>query len=105
MTPREFFRSGQWAINDGPVNITTDYDEFMAVLESSDYLVFHNGISFDLSVLYGVDSMRPLELAIERKVIDTFVLASLVNPAPGANRLANSSSPDTAATTRASAAA
>jgi DNA polymerase-1 len=82
MTPREFFRLGQWAINDGPVNITTDYDEFMAVLESSDYLVFHNGISFDLSVLYGVDSMRPLELAIERKVIDTFVLASLVNPAP-----------------------
>lgn len=82
MTPREFFRLGQWAINDGPVNITTDYDEFMAVLESSDYLVFHNGISFDLSVLYGVGSMRPLELAIERKVIDTFVLASLVNPAP-----------------------
>lgn len=82
MTPREFFRLGQWAINDGPVNITTDYDEFMEVLETSDYLVFHNGISFDLSVLYGVDSMRPLELAIERKVIDTFVLASLVNPAP-----------------------
>lgn len=82
MTPREFFRLGQWAINDGPVSITTDYDEFMEVLESSDYLVFHNGISFDLSVLYGVDSMRPLELAIERKVIDTYVLASLVNPAP-----------------------
>lgn len=82
MSPREFFRLGQWAVNDGDVNLTTDYDEFMAVLESADYLVFHNGISFDLSVLYGVDSMRPLELAIERKVIDTFVLASLVNPAP-----------------------
>lgn len=82
MTPREFFRLGQWAINDGPVNLTTDYDEFMAVLEAADYLVFHNGISFDLPVLYGVGSMRPLELAIERKVIDTFVLASLVNPAP-----------------------
>lgn len=82
MSPREFFRLGQWAINDGPVNITTHYDEFMAVLESSDYLVFHNGISFDLSVLYGVDSVRPLELALERKVIDTFVMASLVNPAP-----------------------
>lgn len=82
MSPREFFRLGQWAVNDGEVNLTTDYDEFMAVLDSADYLVFHNGISFDLSVLYGVDSMRPLELAIERKVIDTFVLASLVNPAP-----------------------
>lgn len=82
MSPREFFRLGQWAVNDGDVNLTTDYDEFMAVLESADYLVFHNGISFDLSVLYGVESMRPLELAIERKIIDTFVLASLVNPAP-----------------------
>lgn len=82
MSPRDFFRLGQWAINDGPVNLTTDYDEFMAVLESADYLVFHNGIAFDLSVLYGVDSLRPLELAIERKVIDTFVMASLVNPAP-----------------------
>ena len=56
MTPREFFRLGQWAVNDGPVNITTDYDEFMAILETADYLVFHNGIGFDLSVLYGVDS-------------------------------------------------
>lgn len=82
MTPRDFFRLGQWCVNDGPVHITTDYDEFMAVIEEADYLVFHNGISFDLSVLYGVDSMRPLELAIERKIIDTFVLASLVNPAP-----------------------
>lgn len=82
MTPREFFRLGQYAINDGPVTITTDYDEFMAAMEASDYLVFHNGISFDLSVLYGVDSMRPLELAVERRIIDTFVLASLVNPAP-----------------------
>lgn len=82
MSPREFFRLGQWAVNDGPVQLTTDYDEFMAVLDSADYLVFHNGISYDLSVLYGVDSIRPLELAIERKIIDTFVLASLVNPAP-----------------------
>lgn len=82
MTPRQFFRLGQWAVNDGPVYLTTDYDEFMAVLDAADYVVFHNGISFDLPVLHGVDSMRPLEMAIERKVIDTFVLASLVNPAP-----------------------
>lgn len=82
MSPESFFRLGQWAVNDGPVNLTTDYDEFMAVMESADYLIFHNGISFDLPVLYGVHSMRPLELAIERRIIDTFVLASLVNPAP-----------------------
>lgn len=82
MSPREFFRLGQWAINDGDVNLTTDYDEFMSVLDAADYLVLHNGISFDLPVLYGTHSMRPLEMAFQRKVIDTYVLASLVNPAP-----------------------
>lgn len=82
MSPKDFFRLGQWSVNDGEVYLTTDYDEFMAVLDSADYLIFHNGISYDLPVLYGVNSTRPLELALERKVIDTFVLASLVNPAP-----------------------
>ena len=82
MPAREFFRLGQYAINDGPVILTTDYDEFMAILDASDYVVFHNGIPFDLPVLYGVESLRPLEMAVERRVIDTFVLASLVNPAP-----------------------
>lgn len=82
MPAREFFRLGQWAVNDGEVNLTTDYDEFMAVLAEADYLVGHNIISFDLSVLHGTKSMEPLFLAIQRKVICTYVLASLVNPAP-----------------------
>ena len=82
MTPREYVRLFQYAWDDGPVNITTDYDEMISIVESARYLIAHNGISYDLSVLYGVDSMRPLELAIQRKVVDTFVLASLVNPAP-----------------------
>lgn len=82
MAPRDFFRLGQYAINDGPVVLEEDYDAFMAVLESADYLIGHNISSFDLPVLYGVDSMRPLELALQRKVIDTYVLASLVTPAP-----------------------
>lgn len=82
MTPREYVRLFQYAWDDGPVNTTTDYDEMISIVESARYLIAHNGISYDLSVLYGVDSMRPLELAIQRKVVDTFVLASLVNPAP-----------------------
>ena len=82
MPPREFMRLFQWAVNDGPVQMTTDYDEAMAVLADADYLIGHNIVGFDLSVLYGTDSMRPLELALENKVIDSFVLASLVHPAP-----------------------
>lgn len=82
MTPRDFFRIGQVAFNDGPVALVEDYDEFMRLLESADYLVGHNIHNFDLSVLYGVDSLRPLELAMQRRVIDTFCLAALLNPAP-----------------------
>jgi len=82
VTPREFVRLFQYAWGDGPVHMTTDYDEMLHILESARYIVGHNIVSYDLSVLYGVDSMHPLELALENKVIDTFVLASLVNPAP-----------------------
>lgn len=82
MTPREFFRLGQFAVNDGPVVLTEDYDLFMAEMEKSDFIVFHNGHNFDLSVLYGTDSLRPLELTLERRIIDTFCLAALLNPAP-----------------------
>ena len=82
VTPREFVRLFQYAWGDGPVHMTTDYDEMLHILESARYIIGHNIVSYDLSVLYGVDSIRPLELALENKVIDTFVLASLVNPAP-----------------------
>ena len=82
MSPREFTRTFQYAWGDGPPQETTDYDEAIALLESARFIVGHNIISFDLSVLHGKDSMRPLELALEGRVIDTFVLASLVNPAP-----------------------
>ena len=82
MSPREFFRLGQFAINEGPVQITRDYDEFVAVIRDADYVVFHNGLSFDLRVLFGVDSLEPLKMALAGKVIDTFVLGSLLTPAP-----------------------
>lgn len=82
MSPREFFRLGQYAINDGPVVLTTDYDEFVEQVRAADYVVFHNGLGFDLSVLFGKDSMESLVMAQQRKVIDTFVLASLITPAP-----------------------
>lgn len=82
MPAREFFRLGQYAINDGPVVLTTDYDELVDQIRKADYVVGHNIVSFDLPVIFGTDSMEPLEMAIQRKVICTFVLASCVNPAP-----------------------
>lgn len=82
MEPREFFRLGQYAWNDGEVVITSDYDEMIAVIREADYVIGHNITSFDLRVLFGVDSLEPLEMALAGKVLDTFVLASLLTPAP-----------------------
>lgn len=82
MTPREFFRLGQYAWDDGPVQMTTDYDEFLAIIRSARYVVGHNIINFDLNVLFGADSIEPLTMATQRRVIDTFYLAHLLTPAP-----------------------
>lgn len=82
MSPREFFRLGQYAWNDGDVVLTTDYDEMISVIRQADYVVGHNIVAYDMSVLFGKDSIEPLEMALAGKVIDSFVMAALVNPAP-----------------------
>lgn len=82
MTPREFIRMGQYCINDGPVTITTDYDEIIEVVRSADYLITHNGLSSDMKWLFGKDSIEALQMAMDRRLIDTFYLANLLTPAP-----------------------
>ena len=80
--PPQFVRMGQYAWNDGPVTLTTSYDEILSVVREADYVVGHNIIGADLSWLFGVDSIEPLQMAMDRKVIDTFYLANLLKPAP-----------------------
>lgn len=81
-TPQEHFRLGQYAINDGDVVLTDDYDEMLARIREADFVIGHNIISYDLPVLFGAESLEPLYMAMERKVIDTFYLAQLLTPAP-----------------------
>lgn len=81
-TPEEYFRLGQWAWGEGEVHTTTDYYEFMELVESADMIVAHNGHNFDWSVLYGVDSIRPVEFARECKLFDTLAHATVAYPAP-----------------------
>lgn len=80
MPLREFFRLGQygWGWHD-PITLTTDLDEVLDAIASADLIVAHNGHSFDFSVLLG-DSA--LEYARDRRLLDTFVHANLVFPAP-----------------------
>lgn len=80
--PRRFVRLFQYAIDDGPVQLSTDYDEMLEIVRGADYIVAQNQISFDLTALFGYDSLEPLYMAMNRKVIDTFYLGNLLTPAP-----------------------
>jgi len=87
MAPHEFVRLFQYAINDGPVELIeihseSDLERVRNILRAADYNVSHNGISSDLSWIFGIDSVEPLYMAMDRKVIDTFYLANLLKPAP-----------------------
>lgn len=82
MAPEEFVRLFQYAWDDGPVIQTRDLKEMRALIREADYVVGHNIIPYDLPVIFGVDSLEPLEMSLAGKVLDTFVLASLITPAP-----------------------
>ena len=80
MPPQEFVRLCQYAAGDGEVQLTTNLEELVEVLESADLVIGHNIVNFDLTAIYGKDSIRPLEMAMEGRVLDTMVLANLVFP-------------------------
>lgn len=83
MEPQDFFRLGQWAWGiDGEVHTTTDYNVALDLIRKAYGVVAHFGHMFDLTVMFGRDSMEPLFMAKEQRVFDTFVHANLVNPAP-----------------------
>lgn len=81
-SPREQFKLGQYAWNmDGDIILTEDYDEMLSVMEEADLLVGHN-VFYDLTVMYGKDSMRPLELALQNRILCTFWWYPLRNRIP-----------------------
>lgn len=83
MPPQEYFRLGGWSWGESDeVHTTTSYKKMLEILESARVVVFHNGHNFDLSVLYGPDSVVPLIWARSKRVFDTFTHATLVMPAP-----------------------
>lgn len=80
--PRKYVRLFQYAWDDGPVHLTSDYDEMLSLIREADYIVAHNQLSYDLTALFGYESLEPLYMAMNRKVIDTFYVANLLTPAP-----------------------
>ncbi len=73
LTPREQFRLGQWAIEDEEIELTTSYDEARDIIDSADVLCGHN-LFYDTTVMWGKDSTKALEMALDGRLIDTFAL-------------------------------
>lgn len=83
MAPEDYFRLGQYAWGPtGTVNITTDHSEIIGAIHAATGIVAHNGHSYDLSVLFGKDSIEPLMMAEDHLIFDTMVFAALACPAP-----------------------
>lgn len=83
MSPREYFRLGGWVWGESDeIHITDDYDEMIDVIRSADLVIGHNVHAFDLSVLFGVDSIEALQMARRYQVFDTLTHGTLVMPAP-----------------------
>lgn len=72
LQPKEQFHLGQWAWGrSGEVHTTPDYDTFMHEVSKADLLIGHN-LFYDTRVMYGKESTRPLELALNKRILDTF---------------------------------
>lgn len=82
MEPHEFVRLCGYSWDDGPVVLTTDLEELKEQIRSARFITGHNIHSFDLKAVFGYKSNEPLELAMQRRVYDTWTHAALVNPAP-----------------------
>ena len=83
MSKEEYFRLGQYAWGrEGEVVLTTSYDEMIEQIKKARLVIGHNIHAFDLSVLFGQDSTYPLQMAMDKRVLDTFTWASVVMPAP-----------------------
>ncbi|WP_414122808.1 DNA polymerase [Corynebacterium nuruki] len=76
-----FCRLAGYAINDGPVQLTTDMDELCDVIRSADRVVAHNGIGFDLAALAHWHGLDVEALVAEGRVRDTLLMARQSDPA------------------------
>ncbi|WP_104132309.1 DNA polymerase [Cryobacterium sp. M91] len=75
-----FCRLAGYAVDDGPVVLTTDMAHLCAVLRDADRVVAHNAIMFDLAALERWHGLDVGQLIAEGKVRDTLLLARHNDP-------------------------
>lgn len=99
MPPEEFVRLIGYRWVGHPTVITTDLEEIRRCIRNADVIVGHNIWNFDLRAIFGVHSTECLERVLrgDLVVIDTWVHAVLVHPAPYTytNRLGKGAKGDT----------
>jgi DNA polymerase-1 len=82
MPPEEFVRLIGYAWGDGEVVLTTSLEEIRDQILKARWIIGHNIHAFDLRAVFGIQSDIPLQLAMEKRLYDTWTHAALVNPAP-----------------------
>lgn len=82
MPPDEFVRLIGYRWVGRETVLTVDLEEIQDQIGQAAFIIGHNIHSFDLPAIFGIDSDEPLELAMQRRVYDTWTHAILVNPMP-----------------------
>lgn len=75
-----FCRLAGYAIDDGPVVLTTDIAELISVINSAERVVAHNALAFDLAALEHWHGLDVGSLVTEGRVRDTLILTRLNDP-------------------------
>lgn len=68
-----FVRIAGYAIDDGPVTVTTDMSDLVGLIDAADLAVGHNILSFDLAALWRYHGLDLDRLVREGQVFDTLV--------------------------------
>lgn len=71
----DFARLAGYAVNDGPVRLTTDMSELVREIEGADVVAAHNAIAFDLAALEHWHGLSVGPLVDAGRVRDTLLLA------------------------------
>lgn len=75
-----FCRLAGYAINDGPVQLTSDMEVLCAILQNANRVVAHNALAFDLAALERYHGLDVGTMVEEGRVRDTLILARHNDP-------------------------
>ena len=76
----EYIRLAGYAVDNGPVTVTSDIESVVHTIHGSDFIVGHNILMFDLPALGRQFDLDVSTLVEDRRVVDTLVVARQNDP-------------------------